>query len=190
MRDSIAEQLYKQGYISNNEIATVMYGFNYLKINFIAFMTILGLGVFFGKVLESIGFGIMTFALRKNAGGIHAKTKGQCMLMSTLILLLWFLLFWGIQWTKWACIIAVCFSIVILWKFAPMGNLKKNLDKQEIKIYRYRTRKIMIVQSIFFIFAYLWSWERLLIVVTMSLTICAGLLVLGKIQLLIRAPKK
>ena len=53
---------------------------------------------------------------------------------------------------------------------APVGNDNKHLDQAECKVYRKRTRMLLLLEGILFLAA-VFGWKELVVVVTMDFSL-------------------
>ena len=71
------DQSIKDGVVAPEDAEIVRYGLEALADNVLAFLLTTLIGFFYGSLLSGIALWMLTFPLRKYAGGYHAKTKGQ-----------------------------------------------------------------------------------------------------------------
>lgn len=67
---------------------------------------------------------------------------------------------------------------------APVENGNKRLDSVEYRVYRQRTRKILLLEVLLFVLSLTFGWEDLVIVITMVFSIVCVVLVTGKVKML------
>lgn len=172
----------REGIISEEDKEIVQFGLESLLGNLLGIVLILTIGICFGHVWEAIFLWIFWFLLRKNAGGFHAETKIGCLLISTVILILSFLMFTLFRLGKTFYGMCVFFNSWIIWLMAPVDNSKKQLELIEYKVYQNRSRIILIAEDIIWgVGAYL-KIEVMMRSVAMALFIVSISLVLGKIK--------
>lgn len=106
--------------------------------------------------LETVVFFAFYAPLRKYAGGIHAKTRVQCTILSLVIFLMlihaaklicmskyWFLI----------AAIALAFAITAVFLFAPVDSEKRRLSEDLKNHYRGISRKIVVSEGILILLA-------------------------------------
>lgn len=81
-------------------------------------------------------------------------------------------------------ILITVISAVVIWIMAPVENGNKRLDSVEYRVYRQRTRKILLLEVLLFVLSLTFGWEDLVIVITMVFSIVCVVLVTGKVKML------
>lgn len=173
----------RDGVISPEEVEIVEYGLENLGSSLIGMSITLIIGYCFDFLLGSFLLWLLIFPLRKNSGGFHAETKGRCLLFSSAILLVSFVCFVQIEWPKTGYILIAAISFVTIFFMAPVGNDNKHLDQVEYKVYRRRTRMLLLLEGVLFVTAAVFGWKDLVVVVTMDFFIVGISLVAGRIKL-------
>lgn len=179
----LAGMLLRNGVISSEEVEIVEYGLENLGSSLIGMSITLIIGYCFDFLLGSFFLWLLIFPLRKNAGGFHAETKGRCMLFSSAMLLVSIVCFVQIKWPETVYILIAAISFVTIFFMAPVGNDNKHLDQVEYKVYRRRTRMLLLLEGVLFLTAAVFGWKDLVVVVTMDFFIVGIALVAGRIKL-------
>lgn len=183
LEGSLTEKLLEDEVISSEEVEIVKYGLENIRSNLLGLLMILTIGGCFGYLTDSFLLWLLIFPLRKNAGGFHAKTKTRCMLVSAGMLIVSFICLGFMEWTKGVYILIAAIFGGIIFLTAPVGNRNKLLDDVEQKVYRKRTRIILLLESTLLILAFVFGWKELYIVITMCFAIVGTTLLAGKIKL-------
>lgn len=145
-------------------------------------LTIVVLGIIFSLLVESIVFYLCFIAIRKFAGGYHAKTAGGCYLFSVLLSVL-LLIVLKLSVFNMNDIIAVIvftaslISLVCIWTMTPLDTENNPLSEKEKSIYRKVTRIISLL--VFIVFSILLFLNQYNIALAMSLGIFMSALVLA-----------
>lgn len=118
--------------------------------------------------------------MRKSAGGYHAKTRLTCYLCSCLTV------FGVIMCTKillkYNYVIMIWLGMTLIAEFiiymlAPLGNSNRRLDEEEIRYFKRRTGKIMIIENLLLMICVCGeSWKYAIPI--MIAVVCEGLLLL------------
>ena len=92
----------------------------------------------------------------KACSGFHAKTKFRCLMMSVVLLFVAFEFLLKAGW-----IIGVYTWIMVIGSgcifcLAPVGTHNKQLDEEEVRVYRKRTRMILSIQLILYFLSLIW----------------------------------
>lgn len=113
----------------------IQYGIEREKIILVSIAIILGLGCVFDIFYLSIIFSLAFCALRRYAGGYHAKTQKRCYVISLIILIMSFIIMKYISKLDHVegLILLMAFCCGIIWHFAPIENKNKSLDELEQK---------------------------------------------------------
>ncbi len=80
-------------------------------------------------------------------------------------------------------ILIVAISAVVIFIMAPVENNSKHLDQTEQKVYRKRTRMILTLECMLFIFALVLDLKELVVAITIDFFIVSISLLAGKIKL-------
>ena len=182
--ERLTDFLEKEETISDEEKEIVQFGLESLGGNLLGIILTLVVGVCFQQVREALLLWFLLFPLRKNAGGFHAKTKVRCFLSSTVTIIVSMVCIQQIRWTETENILITVISAVVIWIMAPVENGNKRLDSVEYRVYRQRTRKILLLEVLLFVLSLTFGWEDLVIVITMVFSIVCVVLVTGKVKML------
>ena len=182
--ERLTDFLEKEEIISDEEKEIVQFGLESLGGNLLGIILTLVVGVCFQQVREALLLWFLLFPLRKNAGGFHAKTKVRCFLSSTVTIIVSMVCIQQIRWTETENILITVISAVVIWIMAPVENGNKRLDSVEYRVYRQRTRKILLLEVLLFVLSLTFGWEDLVIVITMVFSIVCVVLVTGKVKML------
>ncbi len=119
--------------------------------------------IFFGIValilripLETIVFVVFYGPLRKYAGGIHMKSRGLCLVLSVSILvaIIWLSQVVALL-SYWRAIAYVLLIItcILVFRLAPVDSPRRRLSEQNRRIFRTRSRWIIIMEVIIIVAA-------------------------------------
>ena len=156
--------------------------------------TLVVLGIIFGLLVESIVFYLCFIAIRKFAGGYHAKTAGGCylfsVLLSVLLLITLKLSVLNISYIIAVTVFTVSFiSLVCIWVMSPLDAENNPLSEKEKNIYGKVAKVISLL--IFIVFSILLLLNQYNIALSMSFGIFMSALVLTmrRIQMLLTKTK-
>lgn len=167
----------------------IQYGIEREKIILVSIAIILGLGCVFDIFYLSIIFSLAFCALRRYAGGYHAKTQKRCYVISLIILIMSFIIMKYISKLDHVegLILLMAFCCGIIWHFAPIENKNKSLDELEQKKFQYETRKILVIESIISLIAYVFDSEMIFIAISIAIVVACIVVVVGIIQIRIQS---
>ena len=150
--------LYNEKIISDADKEVVEFGIESLIGNLLGFMMTLGVGFLFKQFVDALILWIMLFPLRKTVGGYHASSRCSCFFSSLAMLILSAAIF--TRYGDGIMIYVICSIITssMVWLFAPVENFSKKLDQVEYKVYKVRSRKIVIVEVCMLAAALLCQW--------------------------------
>lgn len=176
----LTDQFVKDGVVTPEDAEIVRYGLEALADNILAFLLTTIVGFFYGSLLSGIVLWMLIFPLRKYAGGYHAKTKVQCYLISVGMLVVAFALLYQPAYHPTVHFILVAFSGSYIFMNAPVDHKNKVLDMTERRVYRKRTRIVLILESILFVIVWLLGLGNLVAVIAMCFGIVGISLAMGK----------
>lgn len=128
--------------------------------------------ILINKIVELVTFLIFFCVLRHVSGGYHAKTHLRCLVISLLsYIVIVFINNFLSSYKLETIIICTLFSIIMIFKYAPVENVNKPLSNNEIKKYKKRSRIIIILQSIVILTCYFVINTKTQIYLTASLSI-------------------
>lgn len=167
----------------------IQYGIEREKIILVSIAIILGLGCVFDIFYLSIIFSLAFCALRRYAGVYHAKTQKRCYVISLIILIMSFIIMKYISKLDHVegLILLMAFCCGIIWHFAPIENKNKSLDELEQKKFQYETRKILVIESIISLIAYVFDSVMIFIAISIAIVVACIVVVVGIIQIRIQS---
>lgn len=152
-------------------------------------VTIVVLGITFGLVAESIIFYLCFIAIRKFAGGYHAKTAGRCYISSVILSVLFLtvlkLLLNNINNTIIIAVLAISiFSVVSICMLAPLDTENNPLSEKEKSVYGKIARAIALLMFLLFIMFILFNLHNIALPICFGILMSALVLFLRKIQII------
>ena len=151
-------------------------------------LTIVVLGIIFRLVVESIIFYLCFIAIRKFAGGYHAKTASTCylfsVLLSAILLIVLKLLIYNISYIIAVTVFTVSFiSLVCIWIMAPLDTENNPLSEKEKSVYKKVTRIIALIIFIVFLIFFFLNQYNIAISMGFGIFMSALLLTMRKSQM-------
>ncbi|GHU52618.1 hypothetical protein FACS1894132_02670 [Clostridia bacterium] len=141
------------------------------------------IGIIYSMLWQAILFIVAYIPLRSYAGGWHAKTPLRCYFSSIGILCILLSVLKWINISTSSLLIIIIVSILIICIFAPVEDFNKPLDNQESKIYRIRTRLVLIIELFIIALFYLLNIKQVSELLALTIFIETVLLVMGYIKL-------
>lgn len=169
--------------ISSEEVEIVRYGLENLGSSLLGMSITLIIGHCFDFLWGSFLLWLLIFPLRKNAGGFHAETRCRCLFFSSMVLLVSIICFVQISWSMTGYILITALSFAAIFFMAPVENGNKHLDHDEHRIYRKRTRLILLSEGALFVMAAAFGWKKLVTAITIDFFIVGVSLVTGRVKL-------
>ena len=114
----------------------MIHDLSYIFIGFLLHMTV--------PMLASV---MILMGLKSKTGGYHAKTRLGCYCFSCFIVFLICLLN-KVEYPTWLFALAVFSANFIIWRFAPVENANRDLDKLEIKDFRRQALFLLCVVDV------------------------------------------
>lgn len=128
--------------------------------------TTIFIGMWFGMIWEGFVFTIAYLSLRSYSGGYHACSQIKCYILSTVIIICFFVLFKICSnWSHNIILILCGIASVIILILSPFESSNKPLDHLERLVYRKRTIMILTIQLV----------AVLVNILDVSLTICLSI---------------
>lgn len=183
----ITDRLIANEFILKDDREVVEYGLESIKNNLISVGIILAVGAYFDNFIHNLVLWLLVFLLRKNAGGFHAKTKVGCLISSSGIIIINYMLYYKIQLSRVLYIALAFFWSSLIFIICPVENLAKPLDSVEFKVYRKRTKLIISFEILLFILAMLINVDWLSNNITISFSIVGTLSLIGKLKIFLHS---
>lgn len=152
-------------------------------------ITVIALGLCFNLLVESLVFYFSYIAIRKFAGGYHAKTPTRCYIVSiiTIVLMLciikWILIinylsiYYSLFFSELVCVLILCF-------LSPLDTENKLLNGKERTIYKIVSCVTSIAISLFSTFLIVIGVYNICVSLSFSIFTSTVLLIVRKVQLL------
>ena len=147
--NGIADMLWTQGIIQEDDIDKCKYGIDLFISSFLEIISILAIAAFLGNFIETVLLFVFFVPLRIYAGGYHADTKLKCYFIS--------LVMYGFSYTLANIIpsgmfvlinvIGTLFSLIMVLIMAPIIHINKNVNDIERRNYRKISIEICLVET-------------------------------------------
>lgn len=148
-KEGIITRLIECSVIGEADRELYEYAVHSLWLNVAPIFLVLLLGGVMGRIKEGLLLIIPFLAIRKYAGGFHAKKESTCLVSSSLLLALCVYLTGHLNFD----IILNCFvavSIISLMVFSPIDTENRRLDAEEKKRYKFLTCvRVLIVAVVY-----------------------------------------
>lgn len=167
--------------IPDSEREIIRYGVEGILNNLLGIFIALTVGIFCDCVFESFIFWIFFWILRKHAGGFHAKTKIRCLIMSVVLLFIAFEFLLKAGWTINVYTWIMAIGSGCIFYLAPVETHNKQLDEEEFRVYRKRTRMILSIQLILYVLSLILGGEQLCRILAVNVVVISFSLVLGRL---------
>ena len=145
----IADMLWTQGIIQEDDIDKCKYGIDLFISSFLEIISILVIAAILGNFIETVLLFVFFIPLRIYAGGYHADTKLKCFLIS--------LVMYGFSYTLANItpsemfvlinIIGTLFSLIMVLIMAPIIHINKSVNDIERRNYRKISIEICLVET-------------------------------------------
>lgn len=147
--NGIADMLWTQGIIQEDDIDKCKYGIDLFISSFLEIISILAIAAFLGNFIETVLLFVFFVPLRIYAGGYHADTKLKCFIIS--------LVMYGFSYTLANItpsgmfvlinVIGTLFSLIMVLIMAPIIHINKNVNDIERRNYRKISIEICLVET-------------------------------------------
>lgn len=186
--NKLEAKIYEQNLLDADDIELCTYGIKQGFMIIINFVFIIIIGLSTNLLAESIIFSIFYIFLRQYAGGYHAKTQLICCILSLLLLILTILSIKYLNLYSVGAIFILVICCLIIFAMAPIEALNKPLDQQELSIFKFRARVILIIEIAIGILLFVTSNPYFECLVTSTIAE-AFMVTTGKVQLTLRRRK-
>lgn len=180
----MANKMIARGAINPEDRETYEYGIYILLTTAFHIISVLFIGAVFRMTLESIVFYGSYAILRKFAGGYHAGTPMRCYLLS-LIVVAGALFAVGHTGNSYILLISSLLlppAAGIIFVLSPVEDGNKPLEGSEAKHYKKTATIILTIELLLAVAFLLLGLHRMALVISLSLTTLAIILILGKIK--------
>lgn len=180
----VVNYLILTGSIDINEKELYEYGL-FILLSTVFFIGVTSIiGFVFGLFLQSLLFFVAFVVIRQFAGGYHASTELRCEIFTTLSIFFCTATMYLIR-NPISIVVLVFVALMLsifIFLFGPIDNEEKILSATELKVYRKRTRQILLVIIVVVIVSFYFEIKTICIPCCMSLILESILLLAGKIQ--------
>lgn len=168
--------------IDEDEREIIEFGVERLITVVVASIIVIIIGFVLHELMRTLLLIMCLLPLRQNAGGFHLSNKWVCAVASVLSLIGMVLLMKCYTPNSLIMLfvtIVASFPIVI---FAPVGNLNRELDLMEKKVFGNRAKTIWIIEILLFLFLFSNELTYWCIIISFSVVVTGILVFIGKIQ--------
>jgi len=175
----ITDRLIENGTINTEDKDIYECGLKHIAAMFLNVSTTFIIGFIFGMVWQSFLFMVSYIPLRSYAGGYHARTPLKCYIFSVILTVCVLLGIKYIPYNNILIMIIIIIASVIIIIFAPFGDENKPLDEIEIKVFKKRTRIILLIEIILVCFFMILNITWFVMCVTISISIASFMVLLA-----------
>ncbi len=145
----IADMLWTQGIIQEDDIDKCKYGIDLFVSSFLEIFSILAIAAVLGNFIETILLFVFFIPLRIYAGGYHADTKLKCYLISLVMYGFSYAIAKIVPSELFALInvVGTVFSLIIVLIKAPIIHTNKTVNDIERKNYRKISIQICLIET-------------------------------------------
>lgn len=176
------EWLIRNDIVQSNEREIIEFGIQEGKWMLLNIIVTIVLGIVFGVFWQGLVFLGLFILLRSYAGGYHADTRARCYIFSLSIISISFFLIKHLEWTRQGYLLAAILSGILIFLLAPVANESKSLDAIEIRVYKKKTRCVLLLDYIILSVSMLLQVESLVKTMDIMFITIAFLLTLGYIK--------
>jgi len=139
--------------VNEKRYILVCFGTELFLITVIKFVGLFILASILGMLKEALIFIIAFSSLRIQAGGIHSNSFWKCFIITNTLTIVSILLtkYFFIKQGILLLLILLIFSIILVFKYAPVDTPNRIIDESETKKYKKRSRGTVIFGSIMII---------------------------------------
>lgn len=181
LADYLTNYIIKKG-VAQKDYDVYQYGFlSALEIIF-SFIISLIIAIRMNMIFESCIFFLIFIPLRTYAGGLHLEKYLSCLLLSCLTLVVVLIIVKNISIPMHVTLIS-SIAIILLIKFLyPVEHVNRPVDKEENNFFERKINKIMITDTLISVMVFLLKWNKIALLLTITLAVVGITMVLGKIK--------
>ncbi|MBQ9488986.1 MAG: accessory gene regulator B family protein [Lachnospiraceae bacterium] len=178
----IAGEMKKHGIIRNDEYNVYVYGLELVVLKFIAGLIAIIVSIALNTTLFLFALLLFLIPIREYAGGVHAASRGACLFLTEMILLVAQLIWKWNLWKETLQILAILLCMIAVLLFAPSQNEKRRLSQQKRKKFRYISILLCFINVACYGMAFWIGWNLIKIAISLAMMIEAILLILYGIE--------
>ena len=144
VKDEWLDKLAQQISSDEEEYEIIKYGLRQCFLTLINLVSVLICGVFWNEILFGLFLFLSIYLLRPYAGGYHADTQFRCYMISLGIMNVAMA---GKKWLNMHIVVQISIyvsALLLIWKNAPVENARNPLENEEIQIYSYKAKLIVV----------------------------------------------
>lgn len=187
---NLTDRFLEDGVISSEDVEIVRYGLENIAGSLSGIIVTLIVSACFGRIFNGLILWGLILPLRRNAGGYHADTRNKCLLISSGMILLAFICMILPGWSVLVYMTIAIFFWGLIFLMAPVGNPNKLLDEIEYRVYRKRTRIVLLMEGVLSVLSWICFWVELSAITASCFFIVGMALIAGRIKLRIYGKKQ
>lgn len=146
----LTDLLVKHRLISCEDEEIYLYGMTELLNLIVVVALLFAVGIIFEEVWECIIFAACFMGLRKYAGGYHSKTRGRCLVLTVISVVLVLALLRFVKISMFVMCGFMIMNLIIILLLSPVDTKNNRLDNFEKKYCRRKTIIIILVELFLF----------------------------------------
>ncbi len=179
LSEKFAEKLVRAGIVSETDADVYVYGFFQLAMLLLNIITTILLGILFQSLLLCLLLNAAYIPIRLSAGGHHADSPLRCYVNSTLMIAILLAVIRWIPIHPLVSILLLGTAGGVIWWLAPVETSNRPLDEAEWRVYRKRTRIVLLVETAASLLALLFWTEQAAATIALGLFTEALMLLVG-----------
>ncbi len=178
----LTDKLVKWQIVKDEDKELYTYGFWQGAIFIFNFATVVIVGLLFHMIWHSLVFMASYGLLRPVAGGYHARTQRSCYILSIVLIIAVLCVLKWLPWNTLVFLIMLLVSTCLVFLLAPVEDQNKTLDELEQRVYKKRSRIIVIFLLILAVLFMGIRQVQIANCIAISIFASAIMLILGKIK--------
>lgn len=169
----------KYGVIDSEDSEIYQYGNEIIISSILDLIIVFVMGVIFSALTNSLLFFATFLLLRSFSGGYHADSYWKCKIIFIINLALMLFLLANVDrlYQINFMVLVLFFSILIVWKLAPIENEGKPLSEEDIRINSKRSKIISIILSIIIVTTYVFNRNVSLSLLLSFFSVSVGMII-------------
>lgn len=179
LADIVTDFFVKNEVISKDDREVYQYGNEIIISSAIDIAILISLGLIFNILLYLMAFWIVFFLLRAFGGGYHAKSYLKCKVIFILNVLAVVGLMNSTEnfYNVYSMLLLLLFSQTVVFATAPIENINKPLDEQDIKRNRIRCRMCSLATGILVLITYYFNTKLSILLLLASVSVSVAMII-------------
>jgi len=183
MFEHLTETLVQNNIIPQEESQLYLFGLKQCFYHTVSVLSMLTISLLFHTFWQAVIFLLAFAPMRIFAGGYHAKTQLRCFFITNITIALVLCAYNYIVWTSFSLVVIALFATAVIWVFAPVEDPNKPLDEIEKRVYKRRTRALIMMELVVLFISIMAELTLVAVLITFAMLVVSIVLIIGEVKL-------